>query len=353
MNRSSVLLLNTWLTRFFLVTSLLSFIILPLQGSELNLDDSGSPELTEEASLAIQKGLKYLLKTQNEDGSWDAGGDAKGGRAVSTTSLALMAFMASAQFPGFGKYGKELEKAKEFLMKKARSRSDGYLGTTMYEHGLATLALSEIWGMTKTKEDDDAVQDALEKAVDVIKRSQNPGGGWRYQPVADGGEDSSVTAMVFIALASARQAGIMVENEIISKFQKYCVTSVDAKSGGHSYAPNGNGGTSIPCTAGMSYAAQLAGLRGTESVNGAIRLLKEQESIFTKVGHYYYCHYYAIQTMVQAGDKEYAYWYPQIRDALVSKQAPDGSWEKKHSYSTPIAVIILSTPHRYIPIYQR
>jgi hypothetical protein len=311
----------------------------------------GSPELTEDASKAIDRGLKYLLKTQKPDGSWDS--DGKGSREIAITSLALMAFMANAQFPGFGEYGKELDRAKDFLMKRARERKDGYLGATMYEHGLATLALSEIWGMTKDRDDDDDVQKALEKAVEVIKRSQNPGGGWRYQPKADGGEDSSVTAMVFIALASARQAGVMVENEVIEKFRKYVKGAKDGSTGGFSYAPNGNGGTSIPCTAGIAYAGQLAGMRDTEVINGAIRLLKKQENIFNNAGHYYYCHYYALQAMVQAGDKEYDNWYPKIRDAMVAKQLADGSWDKKGKYGTPMAIITLSTPHRYIPIYQR
>ncbi len=57
--------------------------------------------------------------------------------------------------------------------------------------------------------------------------------------------------------------------------------------------------------------------------------------------------------MVQAGDKEYENWYPKIRDALVSKQLADGAWNTKEKYGTPMAIIILSTPHRYIPIYQR
>lgn len=311
----------------------------------------GAPELTEEASLAIDRGLKFLASTQKADGSWDS--DGKGGRVIAITSLAMMAFMANAQFPGFGKYGKELDRAKDYMLKKAKERKDGYLGGTMYEHGLATLALSEIWGMTKSKEDDDRIQKALEDAVDVIKRSQNPGGGWRYQPQADGGEDTSVTAMVFIALASARQAGVMVENEVIAKFIKYVKHARDGKTGGFSYAPNGNGGTSMPCTAGLSYAGQLAGLRNTEIITGAIRLLKKQTNIFNNAGHYYYCHYYAIQSMVQAGDKEYEAWYPKIRDALIGKQNALGNWGSKEKYATPIAIIILSTPHRYIPIYQR
>ena len=51
------------------------------------------------------------------------------------------------------------------------------------------------------------------------------------------------------------------------------------------------------------------------------------------------------------GDKEYAEWYPQIRDALIARQRKDGSWGAGHE--TPMAIITLSTPHRYIPIYQR
>ena len=48
---------------------------------------------------------------------------------------------------------------------------------------------------------------------------------------------------------------------------------------------------------------------------------------------------------------------PQIRDALISKQQANGAWHRGKmgttSYETPMAIIILATPHRYIPIYQR
>jgi hypothetical protein len=64
-----------------------------------------------------------------------------------------------------------------------------------------------------------------------------------------------------------------------------------------------------------------------------------------------------MQAMVQAGEEHYAKWYPQIRDALVNIQQPDGSWiegkSKGYPNATPMAIIILGTPHRYIPIYQQ
>ncbi len=264
-----------------------------------------------------------------------------------------MAFMSKAQFPGFGPHATQLTRGKDFLLAHAKARPDGYLGSVMYEHGLATLALSEMWGMTRDKSDDDAIQKALEAAVEVITRSQNPGGGWRYQPQADGGEDTSCTQTVFHALASARQAGIMVPNETITKVIKYLKHAQNRETGGFAYAPNGNAHVSVACTAGGAYCAQLAGQRDSEMVAAALRYLKKQApGIIKNTGHYYYCHYYAIQAMVQAGDDHYAEWYPLIRDALIGRQKKNGAWDRA-AYSTPMAIIILATPHRYIPIYQR
>jgi len=61
--------------------------------------------------------------------------------------------------------------------------------------------------------------------------------------------------------------------------------------------------------------------------------------------------------MVQAGEEHYTKWYPQIRDALLAIQQPDGSWieggKKTYPHATPMAIIILGTPHRYIPVYQQ
>ena len=123
-------------------------------------------------------------------------------------------------------------------------------------------------------------------------------------------------------------------NETIGKVVKYFEFAQNKESGGFTYAPNGKASVSLACTAGGSYCAQLAGQRDSEMVKTSLRYLKkESPAIFSKAGtHYFYTHYYAIQTMVQAGDEYYAKWYPQIRVALI---------------------IILTTPHRYIPICQR
>ena len=319
-----------------------------------------APELTDKASEAIDKGLKYLLANQRADGSWAS--TESGDRAVAITSLALMAFMSKAEFPGAGPNGAALDKAKDWLLAQAKDAPDGYLGSTMYEHGLAILALTEMWGMTQDPEDEDAMQKAIKAGVDVIIRSQSDGGGWRYQPTPTAGHDTSVTVMVFIALASARQAGVVVPNETIARVVKYLESATEQKSGGFNYIPTGvSKNDSIACTGGGAYAAQLAGKRDSEMVKSALRFLKERSPgiINNNFGHYYYGHYYTIQAMVQAGDDHYAKWYPLIRDALVRRQDAQGAWPGKAKgtkavgYETPMAIIILATPYRYIPIYQR
>jgi hypothetical protein len=323
--------------------------------------EAEAPELTEEAAKAIKRGLEYLIAKQNKDGSWTASDlEEGGGYAIAGTSLGLMAFMVEGHFPGFGPYGAALDRAKDYLLKRSKDSPTGAMGVKMYEIGLFTIAMSELWGMTANPEDNKEIQVALERTVQIILRSQSPLGGWRYAPRPDAGQDTSVTAMVFVSLASAREAGVLVPTETIERLTGYLRDQAfDERRGGFGY--QGKGYT-LACTAGGVYAAQLAGNRDTEWVAAAINSLENDPKMFSRKenGHFYYTHYYAMQAMVQAGEGHYAKWYPRIRDSLLALQKPDGSWqdkanekEKDYPHKTPMAIIILGTPNRYIPVYQR
>ncbi|MEM6507117.1 MAG: prenyltransferase/squalene oxidase repeat-containing protein [Planctomycetota bacterium] len=316
-------------------------------------NEDEAPELTEEAEKAIDRGLEWLIKTQNKNGSWSMD---NGDYAIAGTSLGLMAFMVEGHFPGFGKYGDALDRAKDYLLKRSADSPTGAMGVKMYEIGLYTIAMSELWGMTKDPGDNKEIQKYLERAVQIILRSQSPLGGWRYAPRPDAGQDTSVTAMVFVSLASAREAGVLVPTESIDRVTGYLRDQVYSEErGGFGYQ---GPGYTIACTAGGVYAAQLAGNRDTEWVEAALSTLENDPKVFSRKdnGYYYYSHYYAMQAMVQAGDERYAKWYPKIRDSLISLQKPDGSWKEKeedYPHKTPMSIIILATPNRYIPVYQR
>ena len=175
-----------------------------------------------------------------------------------------MAFMVEGHFPGFGPYGKALDRAKDYLLKRSEDSPSGAMGVKMYEIGLFTIAMSELWGMTSDPEDNKEIQVALERIVEVILRSQSPLGGWRYAPRPDAGQDTSVTAMVFVSLASAREAGVLVPAETIERLTGYLRDQAfDEQRGGFGY--QGKGYT-IACTAG---GFMRPNLRGTGTRNGS------------------------------------------------------------------------------------
>ena len=81
------------------------------------------------------------------------------------------------------------------------------MGPQMYDHGFATLALAECYGMV----DDKRIAPALKKCVDLILEAQkkNPRHGWRYTPDTQSA-DTTVSGCQLVALLAARNAGIPV-----------------------------------------------------------------------------------------------------------------------------------------------
>ena len=65
--------------------------------------EAEAPEMTEEAEKAIERGLKFLISSQNKDGSWSSKDleNRGAGYAIGGTSLGLMAFMVEGHFPWF------------------------------------------------------------------------------------------------------------------------------------------------------------------------------------------------------------------------------------------------------------
>ncbi len=293
-------------------------------------------ELSSRAEQAIRNGLTYLSNNQKKDGSWGEK------HPVAVTALSLMAFMVKGYQPDRGDYGDQLSRGVDFLLKESRT-GGGYMGKSMYEHGLATLALSEAWGMSLRGDD---IRDALKRAVKVILESQSKAGGWRYQP-DQSDADISITVMQIMALASAKEAGILVPDETIAKAVGYVKSCFNKSAGGFGY--QGPRDPGFARTAAGVTSLLMAGEKNAPEVLSGLQYLQKNSK---EDRWYYYGHYYAVQAMYQAGESYYQEWYPKIRDALLAKQDKDGNW-KGEGYETPMAILILGVPYRFLPIYQR
>lgn len=346
--------------RTLLIPTLL-LLIAPAAHADVKIKDT--------TQKRIDKALEWLASKQNPDGSFSDGSYTHN---TAITSFAMLAFMSQGHLPNQGLYGPEVNKAARFLIaaakpveiagRKGDDKEGAYLigsrGGNMYAHGMATLALSELFGQTADPE----LKPVLKKAVNLILSSQNGEGGWRYEP-RPSGADISVTIMEVMALRSARNSGLAIPDATFDKAIRYIKSCYREREGGFTYMPR-SGTPGFARTAAGCCVLFLSGKYDKKDVKkdygidleAAIQYLHKNADTHQ---HYFYGHYYAAHAMHQYGGKEWEDWYAKMDNYFNDQQDKDGSWattsrrEVGPVYQTSIAIIVLSTPAGYLPIFQR
>lgn len=306
-------------------------------------------EITPECKAAVERGLEWLARRQAQGGSAGAFGYSNN---IAFTALAGLAFMEAGNLPGRGKYAREVQRCLEFVLNNCQDSgliaSDDLQGP-MYGHGFATLFLGEIYGMTG----DDTVKEKLERAVKLIERTQNPQGGWRYQPTPLDA-DISVTICQVMALRAARDAGIKVSREVIDKSIEYVLRCQNG-DGGFSYQI-GQALSAFPRSAAGCCALYYAGIfQGDQLKRGldyVLRSVPDHGGNPHGGQYFFYGYYYATQAMFLAGGQYWASFWPTLRDDLIRAQS-GGHWQCdfNEDYDTAMALIILQMPNRYLPVF--
>ena len=106
-----------------------------------------------ETEQVIAGALRWLAQNQAPNGSWSAkGGRVRGEHPVAMTGYALIAMMAAGNLPEEGEYAKEVNAGMSYLLDSIQPDGefrDVDAGRYMYNHGVATIALSELYGETQ------------------------------------------------------------------------------------------------------------------------------------------------------------------------------------------------------------
>jgi hypothetical protein len=325
-----------------------------VRAEEKNPEKSAAKLITPAVGRSIERGLKWLVSQQHEDGSLGSG-SYRGNVAV--CALAGMAMMADGSTPGRGPYGAQVNRCVDYLL--ANTQPSGFIcgpdmsHGPMYGHGFATMFLAECYGMSPRPE----LREKLSKAVKIIVNSQNKQGGWRYQPVRETA-DISVTVCQVMALRAARNAGLHVPNETIDRSIDYVKRSQNA-DGGFMYMITPGGESDFPRSAAAVVALYSAGIyKGPEITKGLDYLMHfiPAEGVTRRESYFFYGHYYAVQAMWQAGGNRFDRWYAAVSGELISRQRDDGSWhaaQEGNQCATAMACIVLEIPNNYLPIFQR
>lgn len=313
----------------------------------------------EKTTAIIRGALKYLANAQQSNGSWTEHNEKY---VTAMTGYTLLAFMATGNLPDEGEYGKVVASGARFLADSIQA--DGtyeprHTGQYMYGHGVATIALAELYGQTKSAE----LRPKLEKAIKLILGSQNAQGGWRYNPHV-GDADISVTVLQVVALRAAKNGGLDVPQESIDRAVQYVHTCHDETSGGFCYQPRQRA-PGFARTAAAIYSLQVCGRYDDAQVaSGAAYLLREtripgkrKEEWFT------YGHFYAAPAMYMIGGDTWEKWYTDIKKILLEQvQRKDdlAFWTTALDsrapgpvYCTAVFTTVLAMPYHYLPLYQR
>jgi hypothetical protein len=334
---------------------------------------------TPASEAAVDLALDWLAHHQHYDGSWSFDhrmcGDCRGQCGnpgslsevrIGATGLAVLPFLGAGYTHSRDKYGQDrkyrrtIDMALRYITSHMQNVPlDGSLtqpGGRMYDHGIATIALCEAYGMTQDRK---LYRPAMQ-AIHFMVAAQDPeGGGWRYQPHQAG--DMSVVAWYLMALKSAHLAYLPVPYQTVQRASHF-LDSVQQRDGaGYGYTSSAFG-SNATSAAGLLCRMLLGWKREMPSLHAGISTLS---SLGPSNDDMYY-NYYATQVMHHFDGPLWKRWNDQMRDYLVNSQGTQGhergSWyfEDPHGahtggrlYSTAMAAMTLEVYYRHMPIYDK
>ena len=328
-----------------------------------------------QTEAAIQAALLWLAENQEPDGRWsvrrhgggresyEAGRDRQGaGSQADTgiTGLALLALTANGNTHLEGTYRANVRRGIELLLRV--QAPDGNLAGQaevyefMYCHAMATLALSEVMGMSG----DQRLREPLQRAVAYIVAAQDPsGGGWRYRAGDPG--DTSQLGWQLMALKSAELAGLVVPDTTWHRAARF----LESVSGGNyrglaSYRPGERFSRSMTAEA-LACREFLGLLPSIHTSREAADYLLGELPGESDPGNLYYW-YYATMALYSLQGPHWNPWSGALQKTLLSTQRRAGplagSWDPTtrwdgyggRVYSTAMAALCLQAYYRFLPM---
>jgi len=324
-------------------------------------------------------GIRFLLKTQDADGSWK---DGQAGAGV--TGMAMMVLLASGEDPNFGPYRVPIRKALRNMIGQ-QDGGTGFFGgqhggghDSMYQHGFAMLALAEAYGVVddRTLWTEPGAQKAgpgvgrsIGKALELAVRravssgKQNPVGAWRYGPDAKDA-DTSVSGAVLMGLLAARNAGIEVPDETIDRAIKYYV-SMTGGNGQVGYSGGAGGGSDAVTSIGV-LVYSIARRQELPQYKAAAKYLVSRsrggEQMAGMDGYPGYTDYYRAQALFQCDVTAWEQWNAGLVKTLKAMQAKDGSLSSGRggmaaaaggTVTTSLYLLSLAVNFKFLPVYER
>jgi hypothetical protein len=358
-----------------------------------------------ETEDAVEMGLAWLASVQDSDGKWDSDGymlhympnATKEERYsegiglsrndIGLTGLCVLTFVGAGHTDHEGQYKAVVKRARQYLLGVQRIEDGGFgleradTRATMYEHALATFAITDLYLQTG----DETLRTPMRRALEYMLSMQGEGGGWDYEqrtPSATQWEpstrdDLSITGWCVLALAAAREANFEIPAENLARLAQL-LKDATRSTGEAVYADEGTraGHRGMAMMAVSNVCRRLLG----EAVDSYTQDTQLQRMAKTPPSwldageldgsNMYYWYYGSIAMLLakdgKGGDDRWRAWNVALKRTLVENQEksggrkgsfkPVGHWAKNGGgrvYSTAICVLNLEIYYRYEPEYLR
>jgi len=308
---------------------------------------------------AVSKGIDWLIARQTSSGGWNVA--ELGGRpdyAPALNGLAVLALTRSNAEAST--LTNALSRAGEFLL--GRQAESGRFGRdfdgTLYNHGIATLALLETYCVTR----DDALRAPITKALAFIRERQSSAGGWGYRDTPASQPNTSLTAWQVQALLLADRLGWKGNRLPVRKALAWMSGTVN-ETGFFGYErvehfPEGPGTLTM-----MGAYCLLAAQHMEIPVDPALmaRVVRGVGKLAGDRPDDYYGTFFYASALTEADPAGYRDALASARSSLITRQEmaglergawrPDDHWGKAGGrlYSTTMALLALSPPHEHLP----
>ncbi|HEV3237859.1 MAG TPA: hypothetical protein VGZ25_12770, partial [Gemmataceae bacterium] len=348
------------------------------------------PLVPEALRSSIYRGIAFLVKNQNKDGSWGSAGktkdlniDAEIGShhafRTAVTALCVSALIETGD--DLPDVRRSIERGEAFLfaeLPKVR-RDTPELIYNVWTHGYGIQVLVHMHGrLPADKERQQKIEDLIRNQYDRLKRYESAEGGWGYYDFEAGSQrpaassTSFMNAAVLEALYEAKQIGVPPPEKVTrraieaTKLQRkpdftylYGTYLWQVPTMGINL-PGGSLGRSQAC----NLALRLWGDKAvTDEVlktwldrlitrNGWLDIGRKRpiphESFFYVAGYFYYFgHYYAALCIDQLKPEDRPFYQDHLGHILLAVQEQDGSWwdyplyNYQQYWGTPMALMAL------------
>jgi hypothetical protein len=353
-------------------------------------------------SIAVGKGMKWLVSVQGKDGGWGQdGGETSyvrqgerlesNGNDVANTAVAAEALLRAGNTPTSGEYRQSLQRAVNFILEHVeKSPVEGLAVTDLngtqiqrklgpyIDTFLTSKLLADLDGNMGNARDNARVRKSLQECVAKVEKSQLKDGSWN---IAGGWAPILGTSMASQSLYVAKSKGVAVEPKAMAEVDNYTARTfsppagvvggvVGGVPGGVGGGIGTGAGTAGAITTGRPVSAmvmsadvsaasagvslykraqeleQLSRTPEDRKKNGEqIKDIKAQLSDprfvtgFGSIGGEEFFSYLNISdSLHRAGGPEWERWNGEMKAKILTMQNEDGTWAGHHCITGRVAV---------------